>query len=426
MKILLIATNQADRFMDRMVVRPIPIGMAYLAAGVDESVHELRVLDLMFSDDCYLETEGVVREYQPDVIGLSIRNLDNQSIFNPESNLPMVKQLVTIIRKSSSAKIILGGPAFSILPSECLNYVGADIGVRGDADANFSQLLEKIGDGENYLDLPGLVYWTNGKVEMNESGNPSYYEMLPRLDLLDMRKYSGSGFGIGVVTKLADAYYPQISMSGTTHASQWRVRDTKDIIRDIKRLQADFKIRNMFFIDTAFNKPIEVAKEICTAVVTESIDIRWNSYLRPGDFDQELANLMKDSGCSLALLSDAGGESQNLEEKLISMERIVDLCRLESLPCAVTMDFGGPDETVHGTELKLSFLKKAAPTFTVLRLGKRVLPGTKIADEAMKSGLIDSEHDLLEPTFYVNPKLAIWLRERLVAETSIRPRWNLT
>ena len=67
-----------------------------------------------------------------------------------------------------------------------------------------------------------------------------------------------------------------------------------------------------------------------------------------------------------------------------------------------------------------------SPTFTVLRLGKRVLPGTKIADEAMKSGLIDSEHDLLEPTFYVNPKLAIWLRERLVAETSIRPRWNLT
>ena len=212
MKVLLIATNQADRFMDRMVVRPIPIGMAYLAAGVDESVHELRVLDLMFSDDCYLETEGVVREFQPDVIGLSIRNLDNQSIFNPESNLPMVKQLVTIIRKLSSAKIILGGPAFSILPSECLNYVGADIGVRGDADANFSQLLEKIGDGENYLDLPGLVYWTNGKVEMNESCNPSYYEMLPRLDLLDMRKYSGSGFGIGVVTKLADAYYPQISM----------------------------------------------------------------------------------------------------------------------------------------------------------------------------------------------------------------------
>ena len=88
---------------------------------------------------------------------------------------------------------------------------------------------------------------------MNESCNPSYYEMLPRLDLLDMRKYSGSGFGIGVVTKLADAYYPQISMSGTTHASQWRVRDTKDIMRDIKRLQADFNIRNWDY-DKIYNQ----------------------------------------------------------------------------------------------------------------------------------------------------------------------------
>ena len=42
MKVLLVATNQADRFMDRMVVRPVPIGLAYLAASVDEEGHTLR------------------------------------------------------------------------------------------------------------------------------------------------------------------------------------------------------------------------------------------------------------------------------------------------------------------------------------------------------------------------------------------------
>ena len=78
MKILLVATNQTDRFMDRMVVRPVPIGLAYLAAAVDEGRHELRVLDLMFSEDGPGDVEDAVREFGPELVGLSIRNLDNQ------------------------------------------------------------------------------------------------------------------------------------------------------------------------------------------------------------------------------------------------------------------------------------------------------------------------------------------------------------
>ena len=88
MKILLVATNQSDRFMDRMVVRPVPIGLAYIAAAVDERRHETRVLDLMFSDDAAADAESAVREFAPDLVGLSMRNLDNQSMVNPKWNLP--------------------------------------------------------------------------------------------------------------------------------------------------------------------------------------------------------------------------------------------------------------------------------------------------------------------------------------------------
>ena len=90
MRILLVATNQTDRFMDRMVVRPVPIGLAYIAAAVDETRHQLRVLDLMFSEDGAVDVEDAVRGFRPDLVGLSIRNLDNQSYFNSVWNLPRV------------------------------------------------------------------------------------------------------------------------------------------------------------------------------------------------------------------------------------------------------------------------------------------------------------------------------------------------
>ena len=92
MKILLIATNQADRYMDRMVVRPLPIGLAYLAAHVDETRHDLEVLDLMFSSDAVSDVGEAVERFDPDVVGLSIRNLDNQSYLNPVAHLPGVNE----------------------------------------------------------------------------------------------------------------------------------------------------------------------------------------------------------------------------------------------------------------------------------------------------------------------------------------------
>ena len=76
--------------MDRMVVRPLPIGLAYLAAHVDEAQHDLEVLDLMFSSDAVSDVNEAVRRFEPDLVGLSIRNLDNQSFLNPISHLPAV------------------------------------------------------------------------------------------------------------------------------------------------------------------------------------------------------------------------------------------------------------------------------------------------------------------------------------------------
>ncbi len=49
MRILLIATNRHNRWMSRQEVRPLPIGLAYVAAYIDPERHPLKILDLMFA-----------------------------------------------------------------------------------------------------------------------------------------------------------------------------------------------------------------------------------------------------------------------------------------------------------------------------------------------------------------------------------------
>ena len=427
MKVLLVATNQADRFMGRMVVRPVPIGLAYLAASVDEERHTLKVLDLMFADDAVAEVADAVSEFEPDLIGMSIRNLDNQSSLNPVWNLPAVRDIIERIRQLSDATTLIGGPAFSIMPAECLDYVGADLGIAGDAAEAFATLVERLEAGADYRDIPGIVYrddTNDGEIVVSEGRFTSSFHRAPRLDLLDMGAYNGSGFGVGVVTKLAQAYYP--TPGADFSGGDWRIREPSEVVDEIRALDNDFGINKVFFIDSGFNIPAEHAKATCRAIIDAGLRVRWNSYVRPSDdADAELMGLMKESGCSLALMAEGGRGGEGLDDRLAGLERMSGLCREVDLPFTMNMTFGEPGDSESSVEQKLDFLKRMDAAFSVLRVGTRVLPNTGAAQTALREGLIESESELMRPTFYTDAGVRDWLADRLREEAAEYPRWNL-
>ena len=427
MKVLLVATNQADRFMGRMVVRPVPIGLAYLAASVDEERHTLKVLDLMFADDAVAEVADAVSEFEPDLIGMSIRNLDNQSSLNPVWNLPAVRDIIERIRQLSDATTLIGGPAFSIMPAECLDYVGADLGIAGDAAEAFATLVERLEAGADYRDIPGIVYrddTNDGEIVVSEGRFTSSFHRAPRLDLLDMGAYNGSGFGVGVVTKLAQAYYP--TPGADFSGGDWRIREPSEVVDEIRALDNDFGINKVFFIDSGFNIPAEHAKATCRAIIDAGLRVRWNSYVRPSDdADAELMGLMKESGCSLALMAEGGRGGESLVDRLAGLERMAGLCREADLPFTMNMTFGEPGDSESSVEQKLDFLKRMDAAFSVLRVGTRVLPNTGAAQTALREGLIESESELMRPTFYTDASVRDWIADRLREEAAEYPRWNL-
>ena len=427
MKVLLVATNQADRFMGRMVVRPVPIGLAYLAASVDEERHTLKVLDLMFADDAVAEVADAVSEFEPDLIGMSIRNLDNQSSLNPVWNLPAVRDIIERIRQLSDATTLIGGPAFSIMPAECLDYVGADLGIAGDAAEAFATLVERLEAGADYRDIPGIVYrddTNDGEIVVSEGRFTSSFHRAPRLDLLDMGAYNGSGFGVGVVTKLAQAYYP--TPGADFNGGDWRIREPSEVVDEIRALDNDFGINKVFFIDSGFNIPAEHAKATCRAIIDAGLRVRWNSYVRPSDdADAELMGLMKESGCSLALMAEGGRGGEGLDDRLAGLERMSGLCREVDLPFTMNMTFGEPGDSESSVEQKLDFLKRVDAAFSVLRVGTRVLPNTGAAQTALREGLIESESELMRPTFYTDASVRDWIADRLREEAAEYPRWNL-
>jgi hypothetical protein len=431
MRILLIATNRHKHLNSRMNAQPLPIGLAYIAGYLDPTRHTVKMLDLMFSDDNYLEeVEQTARAFQPELVGISIRNLSNHSYLDPQWQIPITKAVIERLRATIKAPIVCGGPAFSILPKECFTYVAPDLGIAGDAGETFAELVDRLEGGESsYVDLPGLVYQQGDQIIANEASRPSQFSQPPRLDDLDMTKYRQAGFGIGVLTKLGGFYYPSGRTGTQAEDGAWRViRPIPEVVREVQDLEARFDLRKVFFIDNCFNIPLAHAKALCQALIDAHLKVHWNTVLAPHGCDAELIELMKQAGCALVLLVGAGGEGHTgaaLEESLQPFRETCRLCEAGDLHYTITQTFGGPGETRQSVEQKVAFLRSLKPAMANVRIGVSILPGTAVATKALEEGLIADAAELIRPTFYLAPEVRDWIVEYLQAEAAQNLRWNL-
>ena len=89
MRILFVSTNRL-----RVVMPPMPLGLASVIAQIDDSRHELQVLDLMFEEQPEVALKTHLSTFEPDLIAISIRNIDNQSLLDTEYLLPQDKEFV--------------------------------------------------------------------------------------------------------------------------------------------------------------------------------------------------------------------------------------------------------------------------------------------------------------------------------------------
>ncbi len=430
MRILLIATNRHNRLVSRMNAQPLPIGMAYVAGHLDPDRHQLKVLDLMFSEDYLAEVEEAVHEFQPDLVGLSLRNLSNHSYMDPQWALPITKDVIGKIRESSTAPIVCGGPAFSLLPEECFAYLEPDLGLAGDAGETFAELAGRIEIGEpSYLDLPGLVYRNDNGIQFNGMRCRSDFSKPPRFDELDMEKYRLAGFGVGIVTKLGDFNYPTSPGSEPAERSAWRViRPIDKVVKEVQDMEERFRLRKVHFIDNGFNVPLAHAKELCRALIAADVGVHWTTGMAPYSCDAELVGLMKQAGCKLVMIGNMRGDSHDgtsLEERMEPMLATCRTCEEGGLNYTIAQRFGEPDETRETVNEKLDFLRRIKPSMANLRVGVSIMPGTREAQLAVDEGLVADESELIRPTFYLAPEVKDWLVDYLKEAADEQPRWNL-
>ena len=414
MRVLLIAPNT-----ERISMVAIPLGLGLVAAATRRAGHTVSFMDLLSEADPVAAVHRAVGEFVPDVIGISVRNIDDQTREAPHFLLSQVRPIVEACRSCTDAPVVLGGAGYSMFPVASLRYLGADFGVAGDGEAAFPALLERLQAGQDPSGLPGL--YVAGQTEAREPSFPNDLGTIPLWH---------DALGEVVDLPHEDLWIPVQSRRGCPNDCSYcatariqgrriRTRPAREVVQHVAAL-ATAGFRRVFFVDNSFNIPESQALEICQALRGLEPRVEWRCILYPVLVREMLVRAMAEAGCVEVSLGFESGSLTVLREMNkrftpADVREISGLLAAHGIRRIGFLLLGGPGETRETVEESLAFAASLNLETLRITVGIRIYPGTPLARRALEEGVISPDDDLLFPRFYLASGLEPWIHERVAA-----------
>ncbi len=412
MRVLLIASNT-----ERINMVTIPLGLGLVAGTTRSAGHEVTFVDLLDEPDPGAAVRRAVREASPDVIGISVRNIDDQTRDNPRFLLEQVKPVVEACRACTTAPIVLGGPGYSIFPEAALAYLGADFGVRGDGEEVFPALLERLRAGGDPSDLPGVH--AAGRPAGRPPSFPRELDAFPVWDeaLESIADPASLDLWIPIQSRRGCPNDCSYCSTSAIQGRTIRARSPRPVAERIARL-ARAGYRRFYFVDNSFNIPESHAFEICRCMRELAPGAMWRCILYPHLVGEPLVRAMAESGCvEVSLGFESGSEpilcEMNKRFTPADVKATSELLAAHGIRRVGFLLLGGPGETRETVEESLGFAESLRLDVLRITVGIRIYPGTPLARRAVEDGMISGEDDLLRPRFYLARGLEPWIHERV-------------
>ena len=404
MKILLISSNIAST-----PYPTYPLGLSMIAAALKNAGYDVYQFDFL-ENNCSLEKLGYeIKQIDPDIIGISIRNIDNVNLLNEQRYIDAVRNMVKRIRQETDAKIVIGGSGFSIMPEVILREVGADYGIVGEGEELMVEFANNAGHGK-YPEHRCIR--TPLKLHRDKIPSALY-------DSRIMQFYLKSGNIASVQTKRGCTHKCVYCSYPVLEGSNIRCRDPKAVVDDIHTLMNKHKVKYIFFTDSVFNDDKGRYLDVVNEMKRRGIFIPWTAFFKPEGLDDEHVKLMKQTGLKAAEIGADAASNITLKKlgKSFQFNDIIkcnDIFIRNGVATAHYYMFGCPGETQETVMEGIHNIINLKKTVSFIFMGIRILPDTALAGTAIKQGIISHDQELLEPVYYIAPGINTqWLENTL-------------
>ena len=371
-----------------------PLGLLYIASALKKARphHQVELIDAIAEKLSGVELEQRMREFAPDVVGVSTFTMVMYDCC-------VIAQMAKMI--NPDVHVCFGGPHITDFPVETAHLPVVDSIVLGEGEEAFVELLDHLEKEEPVEGIPGVFTRENvHQVTRNKNRRPMVADLdslpFPDRSLLKQELYHNAiGFEKNIASIITSRGCPkQCTFCATMH-SNYRMRSVPNVLDEIHEI-IDDGIKEVFFQDDTFNLLGERAKIFCREVLANNLNFTWSFKARVDQIDEELVDLARQAGCRQLHIGVETGTQEGLDflKKGVSIGQLrhaFNLAHKYGIRTIADWMIGLPFErTAADIDRNFQFLLDLDPFYVQINV-LQPFPYTEIFWQAEQKGLDDME-----------------------------------
>ncbi len=303
----------ANRDIARMASLLPPLGLASIAAYLEQHGLCAEIIDCFARPDADRMIDEYVRRYHPKFLGATCTTanfLDAARIFRRTKEF------------SPDTCCVAGGPHVSALREKIIqDYPEVDYVVVGEGEQTLRSLMEADGHPKG---IAGLVHRDNGQavfsgvqkklLDLDTLPLPAYdkIEGFPRRYQLPIFNYPRTPNASCVSSR--GCPYQCSYCDRSVFQRSFRYNSAEYLYNHVRSLQEQFGVRHINFYDDQFTFNRKRVVEFCRRMISEPLGMTFNCAARAEHVDPELLALMKRAGCWMISLGIETGDPDLLAQ----------------------------------------------------------------------------------------------------------------
>jgi anaerobic magnesium-protoporphyrin IX monomethyl ester cyclase len=340
------------------------IGVAYIAAVLEEKGFEVTVIDCPLLNMNYEGLKQEIIRFKPDMVGITSVTVTFSSAVQAAH---VVKEVYPRVL------VVLGGPHVTVLDEQTVNeHPDVDVVVRGEGEATMLELAELVAKSnlKNLRDVKGITFRKNGKIVRTDDRD--FIQNLdqlphPAYKYFPLEKYRLFGKLILPITTSRGCFANcSFCLAPRMAGRAFRARSPKNVVDELELFKNLYKPDAFTFHDETFTTDNERAINICEEIKRRKIGIPWDCSTRVDRISEDVLVNMKLAGCQLVSFGAESGSQEILNAMrkgttVEQNERAIKWVKKAGMTVTVSMIIGYPGETKETLEQTLNFIRKTQP-----------------------------------------------------------------
>lgn len=373
----------AESDVIRQIAEHAPLGILSLAAVLEPIGIVPQIVDLNRLYFDYLRS-GDALHPEEDFCGHVVAALQSQDfdVFGFSticSSYPLTLRMAREVKRTHpKATIVLGGPQASVVDAQTLEaFSFVDLIVRGEAEETFPLALEALSNGNLYEQVTGITF-RNGNNIVRRPNAPVVANLdnlpLPAFHLypnIESSSYLPLEIGRGC------PFACSFCSTNDFFRRQFRLKSPDKVLAEMRLLQQRYGVKRFDLVHDMFTINRKKVVAFCNTLKQSGEAFRWNCSARTDCIDDELIDLMAETGCEGIFFGiDSGSDRvQEIINKGLDLNEArlrIESTTKKGIKTAVSLIVGFPEETRNDLRATVKFLgdslrfDKAEPQFHLL------------------------------------------------------------